>query len=79
MTETVPKTQHNRSRNKTIRGTMNLHPPRIFSHSQLHMSIDSYAFNSFITLNNRALLQVWKQAFLGIREYFHHTNRKRKQ
>ena len=49
MTETVPKTQHNRSRNKKIRGTMNLHPPRIFSHSQLHMSIDidSYAFNSF--------------------------------
>ena len=40
--ETVPKTHHNRSRKIIIWGTMTLHPPRIFSHSELHLSLDSY-------------------------------------
>jgi len=42
--ETVTKTRHNRSRNHFFSGDNDPAPPRIFSHFQLHLSLDSYAF-----------------------------------
>jgi len=43
VTETVPKTHNNRSR-IYFRGTMTPPTPLIFSHSQLHLSLDSYTY-----------------------------------
>ena len=42
MTETVPKTHHNRSRNHFFGGLWPCTHLRIFSHSQLHLSLDKW-------------------------------------
>ena len=41
---------------KKKRGTMTLHPPRIFSHSHLYLSLDSYVYVDYECLRLKSFL-----------------------